>query len=259
MERQSGDRIEVFAVPGMPMVVPGQDLAGATLAALAAGGEQLRDGDVLVFAQKVVSKAENRFVDLQSVAPGPEAIRLAAIVDKDPRFVEVVLGQASRVVRARTGVLIVEHKLGLVMANAGIDRSNLGPETGEDSVLLLPEDPDGSADALRAAIRDQTGCDVAVIINDSFGRPWRSGTVGVAIGVAGIEALVDKRGQHDLFDRTLRVTVIGHADEIAAAASIVMGGADEGRPVVVVRGLPAAAAQGRATDLVRPAHEDMFR
>jgi coenzyme F420-0:L-glutamate ligase/coenzyme F420-1:gamma-L-glutamate ligase len=162
-------------------------------------------------------------------------------------------------VRARTGVLIVEHKLGLVMANAGIDRSNLGPETGEDSVLLLPEDPDGSADALRAAIRDQTGCDVAVIINDSFGRPWRSGTVGVAIGVAGIEALVDKRGQHDLFDRTLRVTVIGHADEIAAAASIVMGGADEGRPVVVVRGLPAAAAQGRATDLVRPAHEDMFR
>ncbi len=255
--------LTLSAVPGFPPVRPGDDLALLLLSCLKACEEALHDGDVLVFAQKVVSKAEGRRVRLADVAPSPRARTLAQQVCKDPRLVELILSESRRIVRAAKDVLIVEHRLGFVMANAGIDQSNVGAfepgERADEYALLLPSDPDASAARLQEALASHSGCAVGVIINDSFGRPWRLGTVGVAIGVAGWPATLDLRGRPDLFGRTLRVTVVGHADEIAAAASLLMGQADEGRPVVRVRGL---SAQGRASDgkaLLRPRGEDLFR
>jgi len=213
---------------------------------------------VLVVAQKIVSKAEGRYVDVATVKPSERAIALGAEVDKDPRFVEVVLSESRRVVRHRPGLLIVEHRLGFVMANAGIDHSNL-PAQGDERVLLLPEDPDGSARALREQLAEAFGTDIAVIICDSFGRPWRKGTVGVALGAAGLPALIDLRGQPDLFGRELLVTETGFADEIAAAAGLVMGQADEAVPMVLVRGLRWSAPEVAAAALIRPAEHDLFR
>ena len=250
-------RLSLIAVEGLPLVRPGDDLPALVLAALAATDEALQDGDVVVFAQKIVSKAEGRYVDLADVVPGAEALRVAVEVAKDPRLVEVILSQSRRVVRMRRDVLIVEHALGLVMANAGVDHSNVGP--AGDRVLLLPIDPDASAAALRAAFARLCGRSVGVIINDSFGRAWRQGTMGVAIGVAGVPALLDRRGDADLFGHALQSTVIGHADELAAAASVLMGPAAEGRPVVIIRGVPAGGVAGRAADIMRPAAQDLFR
>jgi coenzyme F420-0:L-glutamate ligase/coenzyme F420-1:gamma-L-glutamate ligase len=251
--------LQLFALPGLPAIAPGDDLVRLTLAALARAGLQLRGGDLLVYAQKVISKAEGRRVDLATVTPGPRARELARLVRKDARLVELVLCESRRIVRAAPEVLIVEHRLGLVMANAGIDQSNVaGPGEGEFA-LLLPEDPDASAAGLRAAILAQTGTEVAIIISDSFGRAWRLGTVGVAIGCAGVAATLDLRGQPDLFARPLRVTVVGHGDEIAAAASLVMGQGNEACPVVLVRGLASGAAHQPAATLQRPATEDLFR
>jgi coenzyme F420-0:L-glutamate ligase/coenzyme F420-1:gamma-L-glutamate ligase len=193
------------------------------------------------------------------VEPSERAIALAAELDKDPRFVEVVLSESKRVVRYRPGLLIVEHRLGFVMANAGIDHSNVPANKGAERVLLLPEDPDGSARALRDHLADAFGARVAVIISDSFGRPWRKGTVGVALGSAGLPALVDLRGHPDLFARELLVTEIGFADEIAAAAGLLMGQADEGVPMVLVRGLRWSAPEMPAAALIRPAEHDLFR
>jgi coenzyme F420-0:L-glutamate ligase/coenzyme F420-1:gamma-L-glutamate ligase len=211
-----------------------------------------------VFAQKVISKAEGRLIELASVSPGEKAVELANTVRKDPRLVELILSESRRVVRAAPDVLIVEHRLGLIMANAGIDQSNLaGPDA--DCALLLPVDPDASATRLRERLSALTGIEAAVIIADSFGRPWRVGTVGVAIGCAGLAATLDLRGQSDLFGRALRVTIVGHADEIAAAASILMGQSDEGRPVILVRGLSARAPHRPAAALLRPPGEDLFR
>jgi coenzyme F420-0:L-glutamate ligase/coenzyme F420-1:gamma-L-glutamate ligase len=250
-------RLALIAVEGLPLIQPGDDLPALVLAALSAQSETLQEDDVIVFAQKIVSKAEDRFIDLTDVTPGAEATRVAQDVAKDPRLVEIILSQSRRVVRARRGVLIVEHELGLVMANAGVDHSNI--DGAEDRVLLLPRDPDASAAGLRDAFL-QRGHRVGVIINDSFGRAWRQGTVGVAIGVAGLPALLDRRGDADLFGHPLQSTVIGHADELAAAASILMGPAAEARPVVIIRGLPASnAAPGQAADLMRPAAQDLFR
>jgi coenzyme F420-0:L-glutamate ligase/coenzyme F420-1:gamma-L-glutamate ligase len=252
-------RLQLWAVPGLPRIRPGDDLA-----ALVAGRTRgrLAHGDVVVFAQKVVSKAEGRLVDLASVVPSARAIELAALVNKDPRLVEVILAETRRIVRAAPDVLIVEHRLGLVMANAGVDQSNVAvadANTG-NLALLLPVDPDASAERLRAGLHAQTGRDVAVVVSDSFGRPWRNGTVGVAIGCAGLASVLDLRGEPDLDGRTLRVTVVGHADEIAAAASLVMGQAAEAQPVVVLRGLAARArAPLPAAALIRPAGEDLFR
>lgn len=175
---------------------------------------------------------------------------------KDPRLVELVLQEATEVVRAVPNILIVRHRLGFVMAQGGIDASNVD---GTDTVLLLPADPDASAARLRQALKDRTGADVGVVINDSWGRAWRIGTVGTAIGVAGLPGLIDMRGKPDLNGRILRVTEIGHADEIAAAASLLMGQADEGKPVVILRGLGRLAADGTAQDLVRPVRQDLFR
>lgn len=249
----------ILAVPDMPLVHQGDDLAAIVVDRLRAAAFELADDDVVVFAQKIVSKSEGRLVDLAGVVPSPHALEVAQAAQKDPRLVELILGESRRIVRLAKDVLIVEHRLGLVMANAGVDQSNVGGDQGGEYALLLPSDPDASAQRLRGAIAGLTGCDVAVVINDSFGRPWRTGTVGVAIGCAGLPALLDLRGDPDLFRRRLRVTVVGHADEIAAAASLVMGQADEGRPVVVMRGLRRSRAPQPAAALVRPAGEDLFR
>jgi coenzyme F420-0:L-glutamate ligase/coenzyme F420-1:gamma-L-glutamate ligase len=214
---------------------------------------------VFVLAQKIVSKAEGRMVELASVKPSGEAIELAEKVQKDPRLVELILSESVRVVRARPNVLIMEHRLGFVMANAGIDQSNVAAPGGPQQALLLPVDPDGSAGKLKTRLSQQFGVPLAVIINDSFGRAWRRGTCGVAIGAAGLPALMDLRGSPDLFGRELQVSITGHADEIAAAASLVMGQGAEGQPVVVVRGLTWRGAENGASELVRPAAEDMFR
>jgi len=251
--------LEVIALQGLPMVKAGDDLAGLIASALERDGVMPREGDVLVVAQKIVSKAEARIVDLATVEPSAKARALAAEIDKDPRLVEVILSESVRVVRARRGLIIVEHKLGFIMANGGVDQSNVAPADGSTHVLLLPENPDRSAEALRRGLKARTRVDLGVVINDSVGRPWRQGTVGVAIGAAGLPALIDLRGRPDLFGRKLEVSVIGFADEVAAAASLVMGQADEALPAVLIRGLSWSAPVSAAASLVRPPNEDLFR
>ncbi len=251
--------LEVIALEGLPLVGPGDDLVELIGSALTRNSVALRAGDVLVVAQKIVSKAEGRVIDLAKIEPSAKALTLAAEVDKDPRLVEIILSESVRVVRARRNVLIVEHRLGFIMANAGVDQSNVGPADGSSRVLLLPEDPDRSAEALRRGLTTLTGTELAVVINDSFGRAWRQGTAGVAIGVAGLPALIDLRGRPDLFGRTLEVSVIGFADEVAAAASLLMGQADEASPVVLIRGLRWSAPESTAASLIRPSNEDLFR
>ena len=251
--------LEVIALEGLPLVGPGDDLVELIGSALTRNSVALRAGDVLVVAQKIVSKAEGRVIDLANIEPSAKALTLAAEVDKDPRLVEIILSESVRVVRARRNVLIVEHRLGFIMANAGVDQSNVGPADGSSRALLLPENPDRSAEALRRGLAALTGIDLAVVINDSFGRAWRQGTAGVAIGVAGLPALIDLRGRPDLFGRTLEVSVIGFADEVAAAASLLMGQADEATPVVLIRGLRWSAPESTAASLIRPSNEDLFR
>ena len=252
-------QLTLIALGGIKLVEPGDDVAAIAVGAFSANALVPETGDVLVVAQKIVSKAEGRYVDVTTVEPSERAIALAAEVDKDPRFVEVVLSEARRVVRRRPGLLIVEHRLGYVMANAGIDHSNLPTQTGGERVLLLPEDPDGSALALRKELANTFGTDIAVIVSDSFGRAWRKGTVGIALGAAGLPALIDMRGQPDLFGRELLVTETGFADEIAAAAGLLMGQADEAVPMVLVRGLGWSAPEMPAAALIRPAEHDLFR
>lgn len=248
-------RLELIALEGLPLVQPGDDLPQMILAALHDMDLALRAGDVLVLAQKIVSKAENRLVELTDVEPSPRALELAEETAKDARLVEVILRESRTVVRTRKDTLIVEHRLGYILANAGVDASNVGDE---GRVLLLPEDPDASCAALRTALRAATGCDVAVVINDSWGRAWRMGTLGTALGVAGIPAVADLRGVPDLFGRKLRSTEVAVADELAAAASLLMGQAGEGHPVVLARGFPYSG-EGRGSDLIRPKNLDLFR
>jgi len=256
---KSSNAVEILAVPCIPLVRKDDDLVALIGDGLARGGIVPRGGDVVVLAQKIVSKAEGRMVDLATVKPSAEAIELAGKVQKDPRLVELILSESSRVVRARPGLLIVEHRLGFVMANAGVDQSNVASPDHSQQALLLPVDPDGSAARLREQLSKTLGVPVAVVINDSFGRAWRRGTCGVAIGAAGLPALMDLRGSPDLFGRELQVSITGHADEIAAAASLVMGQGAEGQPVVIVRGLTWRGSDNAASELVRPAAEDMFR
>jgi len=252
-------KLTLTALSGIKLVEPGDDLGAITIEAFIANGLVPETGDVLVVAQKIVSKAEGRYVDIATVRPSERATALAAEVDKDPRFVEVVLSESERVVRHRPGLLIVEHRLGFVMANAGIDHSNVPTEDGVERVLLLPEDPDGSARLLREYLISVFGTGIAVIISDSFGRAWRKGTVGVALGAAGLPALIDLRGLPDLFGRELLVTEAGFADEIASAAGLLMGQADEAMPMVLVRGLGWSAPEAPAAALIRPAEHDLFR
>ncbi|MEJ1963483.1 MAG: coenzyme F420-0:L-glutamate ligase [Gammaproteobacteria bacterium] len=251
--------LRLTALTDFPQVASGDDLAALTTAALTRGALQLRPGDVLVFAQKVISKAEGRRIDLAEVVPGAKAIELSQTVQKDPRLVELVLRESRRVVRSAPDVLIVEHRLGLIMANAGIDQSNVADPASGEFALLLPEDPDASAARLRERLHALTGCAPGIVISDSFGRPWRVGTVGVAIGCAGLAATLDLRGETDMFGRELRVTVVGHADEIASAASILMGQANEARPVILVRGLAPRTPYQSAAALIRPQQQDLFR
>lgn len=251
-------RLELLAPAGIPAVKPGDDLVAIIATALDAESLSLQSGDVLVVAQKIVSKAEGRIVDLTSVTPSARAREIAREIGKDARIVEVILSESVRVVRTRRDLIIVEHRLGLVMANAGVDQSNVTVDNAEQA-LLLPLDPDASARALRNALSRRYACDVAVIINDSVGRAWRRGTVGTAIGCAGLPSLADLRGRPDIFGRLLRTSIVGLADEIAASASLLMGQADESRPVVIVRGLDLNGVDLPAAALVRPREEDLFR
>ena len=251
--------LQLIAVPGIPLVRPGDDLAGLIVAGMKTAGLALQGQDIVVIAQKIVSKAEGRFVDLETVVPSPRALALAQEVQKDPRLVELILSESRRVVRSGKDVLIVEHRLGLVMANAGVDQSNVADPRERQLVLMLPQDPDASAARLQGELQHRTGCEIAVVINDSFGRPWRLGTVGVALGCAGLPALLDLRGDPDLFGRILQVTVVAYADEIASAASLLMGQADEAQPVVVVRGLPCHNRRLPASSMIRPPEQDLFR
>ncbi len=251
--------LTLTAVPHIPHVQPGDNLAEIILHALAEAKIELADGDVLAIAQKIVSKAEGRLVRLADVQPGKRASEVAAQTDKDPRMVELILQESEEISRMRQGVLIVRHRLGFTSANAGIDRSNVAQSGGDETVLLLPLDPDASAAKLRDEIAARLGVQVGVVITDSHGRPFRIGTVGVAIGVAGIPALWDRRGESDLYGYQLQHTDIGVADEIAAAAGLLMGQAAEGMPVVLVRGLHLPTIEGKATDLVRPKEMDLYR
>jgi coenzyme F420-0:L-glutamate ligase/coenzyme F420-1:gamma-L-glutamate ligase len=251
--------IRLFALRRFPLVRPGDDLAALIAEALGRSDLMLQADDVVVVAQKIVSKAEGRFVRLDSVTPSSTAVALAESVGKDARLVEVILSESVRVVRSRPNLLIMEHRLGFVMANAGVDHSNIAAPGEPEQVLLLPEAPDSSAARLRARLGELCGAAPGIIISDSFGRAWRRGTCGVAIGAAGLASLIDLRGKPDLFGRTLEVTVIGYADEIAAAAGLMQGQAREARPAVLVRGLRRHSPELPAAAIVRPAQEDLFR
>lgn len=240
------------------MVRSGDDVASLLADALDAADLALSDGDVVCVAQKIISKAEGRLVALANVAPGDDAIALAAAVDKDPRLVQLILDESSEVLRQKPGVLIVRHRLGIVGANAGIDQSNIEHDDGE-AALLLPVDPDASAEHLRAALQQRTGKQLAVLITDSHNRPWRLGTVGTCIGCAGLAPLDDYRGGEDLFGRELKVTLINRADAIATTATLLMGETTEGIPAVVVRGFAPDETAAPATTIVRPLAEDLFR
>jgi coenzyme F420-0:L-glutamate ligase/coenzyme F420-1:gamma-L-glutamate ligase len=250
-------RITYTGLPGIPLIREGDDLAAIISSAVREAGLDLANGDVLVIAQKIVSKAEGRRAHLSAFTPSAEAYRLSDIVRKDARHVEAILSESTEVIRASEGVLIVAHRLGFVMANAGIDLSNVGG--AEEEVLLLPRDPDATCARLEAELELRHKVDIAVIINDSFGRAWRNGVVGVAIGAAGIPALQSLVGRPDLYGRALRITEIALADELAAAASLVMGQSAEGLPVVHVRGFTASGQPSNAAALIRPKERDLFR
>ena len=248
--------LHLKGIAGLPEVTQGADLADLLLRALSQSATALQAGDILVLAQKIVSKAEGRTIRLATVQPSARACELATTCDKDPRLVELILRESREVLRVKPGIIIVEHRLGFVMANAGIDQSNV---PGEDAALLLPENPDASAQRLRETFRARSGVDIGVLIIDSFGRAWRNGVTGAAIGLAGVPAMIDLRGQRDRDGRALRVTQIAAADELAAAASLVMGQADEGMPAVLARGFPYALRDSAIAEVIRPRAEDLFR
>jgi coenzyme F420-0:L-glutamate ligase/coenzyme F420-1:gamma-L-glutamate ligase len=254
--------LSVYPVPGLPHIEAGMDLAAVIAKAAHDNGLEPGDGDIFVIAQKIISKAEGRAVDLRSVSPSPAAEILGQKTEKDARLVELILRESSRVVRHSPGVVIVEHRLGIVLANAGIDRSNVSGD--EHTVLLLPEDPDASAAQLREKLETRLQVRLGILISDSLGRPWRLGTTGVAIGCAGLTALHDLRGGTDLFGRVLQVAEIATADCLAGAAGLVMGEGAEGIPVALIRGSDAVdrAKENPAQDartLLRPPAEDLFR
>lgn len=252
-------KLELVAVPEIPLVEPGDDLASIILAALKGAQILLQAGDTLVIAQKIVSKSEDRYAYLNQIKPGEEAHALAVQVNKDPRLVQLILDESVEVVRHRPGVVIVEHRLGYVHANAGIDQSNISNDPDNPRVLLLPIDPDGSAEALRSKLEQSQGCKVNIIISDSAGRAWRNGIMGFAIGTAGFAPVLDQIDQEDLFGRRLEVTQIAIADELAAAASILMGQAAQASPVVLVRGAQLEPFEGGSECLIRAKKDDLFR
>ena len=245
----------------IPLIRRDDNLADIVVNALQENNISLQDNDIFVFAQKIISKAEGRAVNLATITPSQHAMELAKQTDKDARVVELILQESNEVLRTRVGAIIVEHKLGFVCANAGIDHSNVAGlgDSAEEWVLLLPAEPDRSAEKMREAIQSKTGKQIGILIIDSHGRAWRNGTVGVAIGIAGLPGLEDLRGRPDLFGYTLQVTQVGVADELAAAASLMMGQAAEGTPVVHVRGFPYPMREGKLKELIRPKEQDLFR
>ena len=248
-------QVTIVGLDGVPVVRPGDDLAALILAALEASGEALRDGDLLVVTHKIVSKVEGRVVDLTTVEPSDFARRHAARFGRDPRQIEMVLRESARIVRMDRGIIIAETHHGFICANAGVDASNVA---GDESVCLLPRDPDASAAALRAALRERTGVDAPVIVSDSFGRPWRSGIVNVAIGVAGLAPLADYRGQRDPYGRELHASILNVADELACAAELASGKVDS-RPVALIRGYSFTRAEGSGRELLMAPERDLFR
>jgi coenzyme F420-0:L-glutamate ligase/coenzyme F420-1:gamma-L-glutamate ligase len=246
------------ALPGLPEIKAGDDLSQTIAAAVEGAGLVPAPFDVIVVAQKIVSKAEGRVVDLNTITPSARALELAAQTRKDPRLVEVVLSESQEVMRVVPNVLIVRHRLGYVMANAGVDRSNV-PGAAQDRVLLLPQDPDASADRLRSHLMARWQVPVAVLISDSFGRAWRNGVVNIAIGAAGLPSIIDRRGEYDREGRVLEMTEVGLADAVAAGAALVMGEASEGTPVVLARGLQWTATERNAAALLRSRDQDLFR
>lgn len=251
--------LRLWGLGDLPQVEPGDDLAALLLAAVERAGLRLQDGDVLVVAQKIVSKAENRYVHLNSIEPGERALQLAAEVDKDPRLVELILRESVAVLRTRRGAVIVEHRNGYVHANAGIDQSNIHSDPDDPRVLLLPEDSDASAQQLRRVLRQHSGADLGVIVNDSAGRAWRQGVIGFALGCAGLVPLENRIGAPDLYGRPLEITEVAVADELAAAASFLMGQAAEGVPAVLIRGAALTPAEAGSRALIRPREQDLFR
>jgi coenzyme F420-0:L-glutamate ligase / coenzyme F420-1:gamma-L-glutamate ligase len=252
-------QLTLTALPNIPLIQRGDDLAAIILRGMRDANLVFEEGDVLVLAQKIVSKSEGRMVRLQDVTPSPRAVELARQCGKDARFCEVVLWDTREVLRVREGLIVVETTHGWVCANAGIDRSNVAPHDADEWVLRLPEDSDRLARELRERLRAATTRDIGVIVNDTHGRAWRNGAIGVAVGVAGIPSVEDLRGREDLFGYHLQVTTIGLADQIASAASLAQGQADEGRPIVHVRGVPMSPGEGSAREIVRPKELDLFR
>ena len=248
-------------IKNFPLVEAGQSLVELLMNCFHQMEYEIEDGDIIVIAQKVISKSENRYRNLSEVQPSSQALKLSEVIGKDPRLVELILQESNSVLRTRPGTIIVEHRLGFICANAGIDHSNVKQidEKSEERVLLLPEDPDRSANEIKAGIFEKTNKDVGVLIIDSHGRAWRNGTVGTTIGLAGVPGVVDMRGKEDLFGYKLKVTTIAVADDLAAAASLLMGEAAEATPVVIVRGFPYALRESSLNELIRPKELDLFR
>ena len=253
------DGLCISSLLGLPLVKPGEDIVEIIIQALDRHNIQLQDKDILVITQKIISKAEDRYLRLRDVTPSEQALRLGHETLKDPRLVEVILSESTDVVRHRKGVLITAHRTGSVMANAGVDQSNVPQDENDDLVLMLPVSPDVSAQQIKDAFDSRFGVSIGIVINDSLGRPWRNGVVGVALGAAGIPSLRSLIGKPDLFGRKMRTTESAFADQVATAATLVMGESDEGIPAVHIRGLSWQEPERPAQDLVRAAHEDMFR
>lgn len=251
--------LELLAIENIPLIEPGDDLVSILIQTIKEEKIKLRRGDILVIAQKVVSKSENRYAYLNDVAPSSEAIRIAKNSDKDPKLVQLILNESVKVIRQGRGVIVVENKLGFIHANAGIDKSNIESDTDNPKVLLLPKDPDNSALKIKEEIFRQTKLKVGIIINDSSGRAWRKGIVGIAIGSSGVEVLLNLRGQKDLYGNALEITEVGRVDEIASAASLLMGQANEGLPVILVRGIPETSKVNNVKSILRDKSEDLFR
>ena len=254
--------LTLTAFAGIPLVHSGDDLVALILQSLQQTSIKLEDGDILVIAQKIVSKSEGRYVRLADVKPSKRAFQLAAETEKDPRLMELILSESREIVRYRSSVIVAENRQGVVLANAGIDHSNVEKDGGEEQVLLLPLDPDASAANIRKQLQRKTNRNLAVIINDSLGRAWRNGTTGTALGVSGLPALLDLRGRPDLFGEPLQTSEEAIADELSAAASLLQGQAGEGRPVILIRGYDFSGIPTQNTGtfgLIRPKEKDLFR
>ena len=253
-------KLEVSALNHVPSIKQGDDIAEIILKSMHKDSLQLEDNDIVVIAQKIISKAEGCLVDLESIAASSESIQIAERTDKDPRLVELIIQESKEIIRIEKGVIIVEHRLGHILANAGIDQSNIDHKRGKETVLLLPKNPNQSAKKIKEHIENQTSKTIGVIITDSMGRPWRLGTIGHAIGSSGVKTIVDLRQKGtDLFGRELQTTVIGLADQIASAATLIMGESNEGKPIVLVKGIDMPSDSDTVDDLIRPKEEDLFR